>query len=583
MEIARLHSAYRRGTCTPRDVAERTLAAIDARGRDGVWISVSDRLVRDAEALDPADRDRLPLWGIPFAVKDNMDVEGWATTAACPSFAYSPQQSAPVVRDLIAAGAILVGETNLDQFATGLNGTRSPYGTPSSAHDSSLISGGSSSGSAVAVAAGLVAFSLATDTAGSGRVPAALNGVVGLKPSVGLVSTRGVVPACRSLDCVSVMANSVADAAIVAQVIAGFDDQDPWSRPLPVPSARVASVSLAGVRLGVPEVVAGWGERGEEDAWSRVRADLVRAGAELVEIDYTPLLEAGRHLYGGAWLAERATAVSVALEEDRDDVDPVVRQILAGAGAMSAAQVWSSMHRVWELRREADDILRSVDALLTPTVTKTYTVEQMRADPVELNAQLGTYTTFTNLLDMCAIAVPAGSTAAHVPFGVTLHGPSGADQELAGLASALADAVDQDSLMEVAVVGAHLEGFGLHHQITDRGGLLSRRTMTAPRYRLYALPGDEPRRPGLVTDLREGARIEVEVYRLPTATVGSFLRGVSAPLAIGTLELDDGTAVHGFVCDPTALEGARDITAYGGWRSYMAAAADDLNRAADAS
>jgi allophanate hydrolase len=595
-----LRARYRSGDLTPSEVIGSVYARIAARGVDHVWISLvsEDDAHRAAAALDSADLDDQPLWGIPFGVKDNIDVAGLVTTAACPDFGYVATATAPVVARLLAAGAILIGKTNLDQFATGLNGTRSPYGAPASVADPELISGGSSSGSAVAVAAGLVSFAVGTDTAGSGRVPAALNGVVGVKPSIGLLSTTGVVPACRSLDCPSVFAGSVQEAAVVLSVTAGYDAADPWSRRLKPPAVPVGVPTLAGLRLAVPAEFEQWGERGEQDAW-HARCDLLRSrGADLVPIDLSPFAEAGRQLYQGPWVAERLDGLEEFLAERGDGVHPVTREILELGVEVRGVDTFAALTRMAHLKNAAYDLLAGFDALLTPTVTETFTIAEMLADPIELNGRLGMFTAFTNLLDLCALAVPAGETGSGVPFGVTLQATAGRDQELLGLASCLESELSHGAVsaravtpgeargslggldvLELAVVGAHLRGLPLHEDLRSRGAELIERTTTAPSYRLFALADTSPPKPGLRRVSQGGTGIEVEVYRLPRQEVGDFLATVRAPLAIGQVTLADGREVHGFVCEAAGFESAVDITRYGGWRAYLAATAfDDASR-----
>lgn len=577
-----LREEYAAGDLDPVAVVDDVYARIANRGDDGVWIAlVPHEEARAAAArLDPADLDRLPLFGVPWAVKDNIDVVGMPTTAGCPGFAYVPAASAVLVDRLTAAGAILVGKTNLDQFATGLSGTRSPYGVPGSVADPLLISGGSSSGSAVAVASGLVSFSIGTDTAGSGRVPAALNGVVGLKPSVGLVSGAGLVPACRSLDCASVFATDVASAAVVLSVVAGFDDDHAWSRPLPVPPATPSPAVVAGLRIGVPAEPLEWGGRGEERAWSTLLDSLTSAGAVLVPVPMGPFWEAGDQLYQGVWLAERLEGLEEFVRDRPDAVLPVIREVLAGGVGIRGVETFAGLSLMQELRQVTRRLLAEVDALLTPTVTATYTIEEMVSDPVALNVELGRFTTFTNLLDLCAVAIPAGCGPAGEPFGVTLHAVAGRDAEVAAASLAMEGLLAgrpprparTDPLpagFELAVVGAHLEGMPLHDALLERGAELVERTATESAYRLFALDGIVPPRPGLCRVDRAGAAIEVEVYRMPEAEVGAFLATVTAPLAIGQVVLADGRVVHGFVCEPAALQGALDITDFGGWRAYI--------------
>jgi allophanate hydrolase len=553
------------------------LAAYDAH-QPQVWISrfEPDALRAAARAVDArlAAGGRLPLAGVPFAAKDNIDVAGLATTAACPAFAYRPDRSAAVIERLEAAGAICVGKTNLDQFATGLVGTRSPYGAPRNAYNRAYVSGGSSSGSAVAVAAGLVAFALGTDTAGSGRVPAAFNHLVGLKPSKGRWSTRGLVPACRTLDCITVFTDALEDAALVDGVLAGFDAEDAFSRP-------PADLPLAGGRIGVPrrDQRQFFGDVEAEHLYERALETLA-AGAELVEIDIAPLLEAARLLYGGPWVAERTAAILPLLESDPAAIDPVVREIVAAGQGMSAVEVWQGQYRLAELARGAEALWRGVDALAFPTTGTTYRLAELAAAPIALNSNLGLYTNFVNLLDMAAVAVPAGARSNGTGFGITLIGPAHSDLALIGLARGYCDAArllepppldlgDRMDTVKLAVVGAHLEGMPLHWQLTSRGATFVGAFTTAPNYRLYAMADTVPPKPALVHS-EEGAAIALEVYELGLAEFGSFVAEVPPPLAIGTVQLADGSSVKGFVAEPRALAGAQDITHLGGWRAYIA-------------
>jgi len=585
LETAALTAGYRDGAFTPADVVDAVYDRIAAHDDNAIFISLLSRAEARALARHLGSFDATkPLWGIPCAVKDNIDVAGFATTLACPEAAYTPTQDAPAVAALRAAGAVVLGKTNLDQFATGLNGTRSPFGTPRSALAGGLIPGGSSSGSGVAVAAGLVSFSLGTDTAGSGRVPAALGSIVGLKPSRGLVSARGVYPACASLDCVSVFALTVDDAALVASCMAGEDANDPYSRSLPRLSATVSATSLEGLRLGVPTGIEGewWGEVPLADAWEAVVSALTDAGVTLVSIPMEALFEAGSMLYGGAWLAERFASLEPMLTTAPDAVEPTVREIVARGASVTGAQVFESLRNLERLKRAARLQLAGVDALLAPTIAGVCSPEQMRADPIALNQRLGRFTTFTNLLDLAAVAIPA-SVSDGVPFGVSVQAPARGDDALVALAAAIADRLgaplgatpwsavprerpDDSKGTRIAVVGAHLRGQPLHGELLEVGATFSRTARTAAAYRLFALPTPVPK-PGLIP-APQGAPIDVEIYSIGHEGLGRLLERVPAPLALGRITLSSGESCLGFVC--TDVSGASDITEYGGWRAYLA-------------
>ena len=521
----------------------------------------------------------LPLAGVPFAVKDNIDVAGSSTTAACPSFAYRPDASATVVARLEAAGAIMMGKTNLDQFATGLVGARSPYGAPECVFNRAYVSGGSSSGSAVSVGAGLVGFALGTDTAGSGRVPAAFNNLIGLKPTKGRWSTTGLVPACRSIDCITVFAGDVASAALVDTVAAGFDATDPYSRRDPGTAAAVPKAFRFG--LPKPEQQIFMGDTQAEAMFAAAVERLKAMGGTPVEIDIEPFLDAAQLLYSGPWVAERTAAVEELVKTNPGAINPTVRAILQGGLAYSAVDTFKAMYQMQAYARVAEQMWADVDVLLLPTAPTVYRVREVMAEPVALNANLGRYTNFVNLLDMSAVAVPAGFRENGTGFGVTLIGPAFADTALLDLAQRYveiapmpeAPPLDLDGKPEtvkLAVVGAHLAGMPLHWQLTSREARLLARTKTAPAYRLYAMANSTPPKPALIHAGGEGSQIEVEVYELPVAAFGSFVVEVPAPLAIGTVTLEDGSSVKGFVAEPRAIEGAQDITALGGWRAYIA-------------
>ena len=569
----------RDGQTSALAVMEETLERLNAYDavQPQIWISrpSSENLLAAAKAVDMrlSAGEFLPLAGVPFAVKDNIDVAGAETTAACPAFAYSPAASATVVDRLTAAGAICVGKTNLDQFATGLNGTRSPYGSPRNAYNLAYVSGGSSSGSSVAVAAGLVAFALGTDTAGSGRVPAAFQHLIGFKPTKGRWSNAGLVPACRTLDCITVFANDSGDARLLDRIIAGFDPADAYSKPL---ADRLISCK----RIGVPrrDQRVWFGDAESEYLYDRA---LERLGelAELVEIDIVPLLEAAQLLYGGPWVAERAAALSGLLADIPGAIDPTVREVVEPGLKISAVDLFNGIYRLAELKRHADLQWAEIDLLAFPTTGATFRVAELLAAPVALNSALGLYTNFVNLLDMAAVAVPAGSRANGTGFGITLIGPADTDRALLDVADAYFTAADLPSpppldlegkmqTVKLAVVGAHLKDMPLHWQLTSREARFVGAFETAPSYRLYAMADSVPPKPALVHS-EEGGPIALEVYELGVAEFGSFVAEVPAPLAIGTVTLADGSSVKGFVAEPRAMTGAEDITALGGWRAYI--------------
>lgn len=595
LHLAALESAYRSNQATPVDVVRSVYARIRQAGEKPVWIHLipEDEAVRRAESLQRrGPSPDLPLYGVPFAVKDNIDVAGVPTTAGCPAYAYTPSHTAPVVERLLEAGAILIGKTNLDQFATGLVGTRSPYGACRSVFDDRYISGGSSSGSAVAVALGLVSFSLGTDTAGSGRVPAAFNNIVGLKPSRGLLSARGVVPACRSLDCVSIFALNCSDAQQVFRCARGFDALDGYSR---VWASGKPGTSLTGLRVGVPRAdqLEFFGDTAAATIYQKSVGSLRQQNAHVVEIDYRPFREAAELLYQGPWVAERLAAIQTFALEHADDMNPVVGKIIAGAAKYTAVDTFSAMYRLQDLRQKTAPVWSTIDTLLLPTTGTTYKIAEVEADPIRLNSNLGYYTNFVNLLDLSALAVPAGIRPdSHLPFGVTLISPAMHDEALLAWGDALHRSLMQyvgndlsalsstprvavpslpEGMMPIAVVGAHLSGQPLNRQFTERGAILLRTVRTTPDYRFYALANTTPPKPGLVREPGfRGPGIEVEVWAMPQSHVGSFLSLVPPPLAIGTLHLADGESVHGFLVEPAAVQGSREITEFGGWRGYLA-------------
>jgi allophanate hydrolase len=599
LDIVSLQRAYRNGSCVPEDVVASVLASISEDRTGGIWIHVGDRdgLLAEARSLArsrAASGALPPLYGVPFAVKDNIDVGTMPTTAACPAFAYVARKSAPVVDRLRAAGAICIGKTNLDQFATGLVGVRSPYGVPTNPFDARYVTGGSSSGSAAAVSRGHVAFALGTDTAGSGRVPAAFTNVVGLKPSRGLLSTRGVVPACRSLDCVSVMALTCEDAREVAVAATGFDADDPYSRPEAATFrwAWASQFSVRGVRVGIPRADhRHLDSDGARIAFEQACGRLESMGVLLEPVDMAPFFEAGRLLYEGPWVAERLSGLEDFVRSQPTSLLPVIRTILDQGDKYRATDAFRAIHRLAALRRSVEPLWGRIHALMVPTAPDIPRIDDVLADPVEANARLGRYTTFANLLDLAAVAVPSGRRPDGLPAGVTFIGPWGRDAPLLAFASAFHAETPgtlgatswprpdrevprteaQNGFLHVAVVGAHLSGQPLNGQLTGVGAKLVRAARTTPSYRLYALPGTQPPKPGLVRAKEGGgARIEVEVWAVPLEAFGSVMQSVRSPLAIGQVDLDDGTRVHGFLCEGQAVESAIDISSFGGWRAYLA-------------
>jgi allophanate hydrolase len=582
--IYALQKGFREKEFSPVDVVREVFRRIKQSDGNPIWIS----LIPEPEAIKAAemlsnDIDQ-PLYGIPFAVKDNIDVVNMPTTAGCPPFSYVPKETATVVQRLLNAGAILIGKTNLDQFATGLVGARSPYGACHSVFHSDYISGGSSSGSAVAVASGLVSFALGTDTAGSGRVPAAFNNIIGLKPTRGLISSSGVVPACRSLDCVSLLTLTVGDAETVFCAAAAYDPRDPYSR---WPESRTFLSSKA--RIGVLNSL----DLIDEPfrlLYRQAIERLDKLGHLTIETDITPLLDVAKLLYGGPWVAERFAAVGAFIEDHPDTVHPVVRDIILAGKDYSAVDAFEAQYALEHFRRMATPIWANADLLLLPTAPTIYKIDEILAEPIALNSRLGTFTNFMNLIDLAGVAVPAGFSESGLPFGVTLVGPAFSDQGLLELAKRYLQSLrpslggtrepypvfepstfyQDQGRVRIAVVGAHLSGLPLNHQLTERGAKLIETTATAPEYRLYALPEANPRKPGLIrTGPGEGVSITVEIWELTRDAFGSFVAEVPPPLAIGTLRLRDGQLVKGFLCESVAVQHAEDISHFGGWRKFL--------------
>ncbi len=592
--VAAIVAAHRAGILSPAQTVARSFARIRDHNDPAIFIRLRDEkeALAEAEGLTAKEGARLPLYGVPVAVKDNIDVAGLPTTAACPAFAYSPSLDATSVARLRAAGAIIIGKTNLDQFATGLVGVRSPYGIPTNPMQRDLIPGGSSSGSAVAVSAGLVPLALGTDTAGSGRVPAMLNNIVGLKPSLGLVSTAGLVPACRTLDCVSVFSLTVDDAMTALIAMAGPDGADPFSRNRTM-AAMTAFPKL--LRLGVPRngQLIFFGDKASEKAYGDALKRWTALGADLVEFDLEPLYETARLLYEGPWVAERYLVIRNLLASSPDSIHPVTREITIAGARLSAADTFSALYRLQALRRIAERGFAHIDALVLPTAPTVYSTAQVLANPIELNSRLGTYTNFVNLLDLCGLALPAAIRSDDIPFGITLLAPAGHDAQLASIGRvfhadtkltigskklpqpplAMVPAGLSGDEIAIAVVGAHLSGMALNNELKALGGRLLEAASTAPDYKLYALDTSPPKPGMLRVAAGTGSSIELELWALSAASFGKFVAAIPPPLSIGTLRLADGRGVKGFIVEAADINGARDISAFGGWRAFVTEAA----------
>lgn len=579
-----LRKAYAQGI-RPEELVAEAFARLDAAGDPGILIHEA-RAAALAEAKALGAPDARPLWGIPYVVKDNIDVAGMPSTAGCPDFAYDAVKDAFVVARLREAGAICLGKANLDQFATGLVGVRTPYPVPRNALDPAIVPGGSSSGSAVCVARGIACFALGTDTAGSGRVPAALNGIVGLKPTLGALSATGMVPACRTLDTISIFALTVGDAWDVFSAAVAFDAGDAYSRAFP---PRAMQPVARGLRIGVPspDTLETFGDTAQAQHFASQVEALASRGAKIVEVDLQPFHAVARMLYEGAWLAERVAAVGSRLTVAPDTLHPTTRAILAPGLDLTAVDAFEGFYRLKALERQCRELLSAVDALCVPTIPTFVTTDEIALDPIGPNARLGTYTNFVNLLDLCGIAVPAGSRADGRPGSVTFLAAAGRDALCAALAASveagpmgatgwerpavtMATAACDPDEIALVVCGAHMSGLPLNHELTSRGGRLLAATRTAPAYGLHALAGGPPFRPGLVRRASRGASIEVETWALPSARFGDFIAGVPSPLCIGTVALFDGSCAKGFLCEAEGLAGAADITSLGGWRAYVA-------------
>jgi allophanate hydrolase len=588
-DISSLRAAYARGT-TPAEIVAEVFARLAAADDPGIFIHLGDRaaLIAEAQRLGAYDPSK-PLWGIPFAVKDNIDVAGMPTTAACPDYAYRPERDATVVALLRAAGAIPIGKTNMDQFATGLVGVRSPYPIPRNAIDPELVPGGSSSGSAVAVARGIVSFALGTDTAGSGRIPAGLNNIVGLKPSVGALSGTGVVPACRTLDCVSIFALTAGDAWSVFSVAAQPDPTDAYSRAF---ASAPFGTRPPVLRVGVPAPADRrfFGDTTMEAACEDALEKLEAIGCVLVELPFADFYAVADLLYEGAWVAERYAAIRDFFDGHEASLHPVTRKIYGAAKTLSAADAFDGLYALQAYKKRLAPLFGSVDLICVPTAPTHYTVADLEKEPIRENSRLGTYTNFVNLLDLCGIAVPSGTRGDGRPASVTLLASAGRDALTATLAAELHAATglslgatgwtlpppglagSAHNGIPLVVVGAHLSGMPLNGQLTSAGAVFDRAVPTTPNYRLYTLPNQQVPKPGLVRSPNgDGVSIETEVWRLAPEAFARFVEAIPAPLSIGTITLADGSSAKGFLLEPAGLEGASDISSYGGWRAYLAA------------
>ncbi len=589
MNIAALREAYINKTLSPDILIKQCLEKIKSAQSSNAWITVlsEDQLKPYLDALSSKNIEDSPLWGIPFAVKDNIDLKGIPTTAACPDFAYTPSEHAFVIQQLIDAGAIPMGKTNLDQFATGLVGTRSPYGAVTNAFDAEYISGGSSSGSSFAVATGQVSFALGTDTAGSGRVPAALNNIIGTKPSIGLLSCRGVVPACKSLDCVTFFTTTQDDADTLLDTASVYDSEDTYSRPADFSTRKITD----NFKIGVPrdEDLEFFGNTEYLNLFKQACKQLEQAGAELVSIDLSIFLKAATLLYNGPWVAERYHAVGNFIEDSTHQCDKTVSTIIKSANTKTAIDAFDGFYKLTNFKKQCDEILAAVDSIVMPTTSNHYKISELQANPIGLNSNMGYYTNFINLLDYSALAIPAGFTSQQLPFGITLFANKLEDKLLQQISQCYLavnnwgmgatnnpmpnisedeHTLSIDSYISVAVCGAHLEGMPLNHQLSERNAILLESTTTSNNYQFYALAGGPPFRPGLKR-VDQGESILIEIWAVPEEHFGSFVAGIPAPLGIGKLETINGDWVSGFICEDYGLEGARDITAFKDWREYI--------------
>jgi allophanate hydrolase len=567
LDLATLQAAYQSGALTPRQLCAQILQRIQACENPNIWIhqlseaELEPYLVR----LEQADASQLPLYGIPFAIKDNIDLAGVPTTAACVEFAYTPEESATVVAQLIAAGAIPIGKTNLDQFATGLVGVRTPYGAPRNPLAPERVPGGSSCGSAVALSERLVSFSLGTDTAGSGRVPAMFNKLWGVKPSRGRLSNSGLVPACKTLDCISIFALNASDSLAVLRIAEGYDVEDAYSqvtRDLPLAASNM---------IGIPQAdqLLFFGDVDYRGAWSAAVDQLQQLGWEVVEIDFEPFLQAARLLYQGPWVSERYTVLQDFITAQPQAFFPATLNIIAGGADHSAGDAFAATYKLADLRRESEAVWEGLAAIVTPTAGGFPKLTDLAADPIGPNSQLGYYTNFMNLLDLCAVAVPAGESAEGLPFGITWIAPRDRDRNLIEVAARGPAALPEPDTLSVLLFGAHMHGLPLNSQVQALGGVFVGPVQTAPKYKMIYLPEPAPHRPGIIRQSDGGVSLAAEEWCFPITSLGALLASIQQPLGLGQLELADGRKVHGFLCEAAAATGATDISNAGGWRQFL--------------
>lgn len=572
---------YQKAYAEGREVEEVLRGVWEAiRDEEDDGIFISKMSWEGIQAQMAGMKKDAPLYGIPYAAKDNIDVAGMPTTAACPDFSYDPEESSTVVKLLQEAGAVCFGKTNLDQFATGLVGVRTPYPVPKNAFDADYLPGGSSCGSAIAVAKGLVPFSLGTDTAGSGRVPAAFNDLIGLKPTLGFLSTRGVVDACKSLDCVSIFAHTCDDADKVLLLTAKHDPEEAWSRAAPVKWKRFPGKFKFGVPRDEDLKFFGWEDARE--LFDRAVEKFTEMGGEVVEVSLEPFLAAAKLLYEGPWVTERFVGIRAFLDMHPDSIFPVTRSIIEGGRTPLASDFFEARYKLAECKRLADIEMAKVDFIIAPTTPRNFTLKEVAAEPVKLNSILGIYTNFMNLLDYSALALPTGLYHGKLPWGVTVFAPAGMDRGLLKLGAGYESSIGREGPrtsengfdeIQIVVCGAHLGGMALNWQLVGRGGRLVSIGKTFPSYRMYLIPegGGLPERPALIRlDDGSGVAIEVEVWALSTEAFGDFVSKISEPLGMGKVMLDDGSQKCGFIAEPRAAAGARDLSEFGGWRGYVA-------------